>query len=348
MTGSMPSPGEVVDALLAQCRFASLREVVPLLGLSPQVGSRVLRLVDAGDRLIDLDAEDFEAVAAESGVSAEVVSHIRAATFPKHPRADNRGSMESLGPLYGLMLEALEVRLGRREPMHVVALLHLMAEYLPLLAWESTLGHAGDPARLLDVVTVPGGLWGTPCYHTSGQRSAAERVLHIASADDTAWEAYLNRYHSRTAEALGRCATHPQPGRPSLEGVCRRPCAVWEQFPQAVKDSVGARVHLARAFAESPAIELRHHAPVGHFFGVPSWVEVERAWQRTWERLVKPWADGNNPLRAPADPVPTLTSGVAAVISAVAGEPIEPGQTLHAIRDAVVAAVDSEPASTAT
>ena len=339
----MATERELVDALLAQRRFAALREVAPLLGLPAESRSRVVRLADAGDRLLDLDAEDFEAVAAEVGFPHDAVAEIQAATFPREPRQPNRGSMQSLVPLYGLMLEALDARLCRQEPMHVVALLHLMAEYLPLLAWEDTLGHAGDPLRLLDVVTVPGSLWGgrVGCYHTSSQRNAAERVLHIESADDAAWEAYLNRFHSRTAEAMGRCATHPHPGRPALEGVCRRPCAVWEQFAPAVKESVGARVHLARDFAESPVIELRHHAPVGHFFGVPSWAEVEAAWARSWVRLTRTWKDGGNPLVAASAPVPPLPDGVAAIVSAVAGRGIGPGGVLEEIRDAIVAVVES-------
>ena len=339
----MPTEREVVDALLAQRRFAALRVVAPLLDLSPEACSRVVRLADAGDRLLDLDAEDFEAVAAEVGVPSDIVSDSQAATFPQHPRAPNRGSMDSLVPLYRLMLDALDARLRRQEPMHVVALLHLMSEYLPLLAWESTLGHAGDPLRLLSVVTVPGSLWGTRslgCYHTSSQRGAAERVMHIGSADDAAWEAYLNRFHSRVAEAMGRCATHPHPGRPALEGVCRVPCTVWEQFPATVKESVGARVHLARGLAESPVVELRHHAPVGHFFGVPSWAEVHEAWERSWKHLTRPWQDGGNPLTAPAAPLPELPDGVAMIVSAVAGREVRQGRILAGIRDLIVSALE--------
>ena len=41
-----------------------------------------------------------------------------------------------------------------------------------------------------------------------------------------------------------------------------------------------ARVRLALIYAESPIVALRHHAPVGHFFGVPSFAEIAEAWQR--------------------------------------------------------------------
>jgi hypothetical protein len=345
----VPNQTDVVAALLAQRRFASVRAITPLLDLPDGVRTRVLRLTDAGDRLLDLDAEDFEAVGAEVGVPPDVVDEIKSATFPHQPRAENRGSLRSLAPLYALMLETLTARIVRNEPLRVVSLLHLMTEYLPLLAWESTLGHAGDPAQLLPVVTVAGSRWGNQlpgCYHTSSQRSAAERVLHVGSADDDWWEAYLNRFHSRTAEAMGRCATHPTPGRPTLQGMCLQPCAMWEQFPAQVKASVGARVHLGRLFAESSVIELRHHAPVGHYFGVPSLEEVDQAWRGTWRKLVRSWADTANPLPELSDEPPKLPQGVAAIVSAVAGRDISPCGVLSSVCDLILSALRSAELST--
>ena len=334
----------LLQSLVDGSRFAAIRLLAPELAVPQRNRERISRLADAGDRLLDLDAEDFEVVAAEVGMPPHVVQHILAATFPTDPHQENRGSMRSLVPLYQLMLEVLTARLHRSEPMDVVSVLHLMAEYLPLLAWQDALGHAGDPVRLAEDVRVPGGLWGTrspACYHTASQRAAAERVLHAESADGTWWEAYLNRYHSRTAEALGRCATHPTPGRPTLEGVCRRPCNVWEQYAPEVKTVVGARVHLARSLAESPVVALRHHAPVGHFFGVPSMEEVAAQWQRTWDRLAKPWADGANPLQAPAEPVPDLVTGMGSVVSAVAGRPIGPGVVIETVKKRILAELHS-------
>ena len=39
-----------------------------------------------------------------------------------------------------------------------------------------------------------------------------------------------------------------------------------------------ARVRLALVYVGSPLVALRHHAPVGHFFGVPSVQEISAAW----------------------------------------------------------------------
>lgn len=86
-------------------------------------------------------------------------------------------SLHSLEPLYALMLEALGVHWDRREMNYIVLVLHLMAEYLPLSAWERDLGYAADPLRLRSQVSVPGSLWATPqCPMPRHRRSAAERV----------------------------------------------------------------------------------------------------------------------------------------------------------------------------
>ena len=49
-------------------------------------------------------------------------------------------------------------------------------------------------------------------------------------------------------------------------------------------------------YVDSPIVALRHHAPVGHFFGVPSVAEMSEAWGKTWDQLSMPWRDGCNPL----------------------------------------------------
>lgn len=50
------------------------------------------------------------------------------------------------------MLEVLDLRAQRHEPLQIVVTAHLIGEYLAQLAWESTLGHAGDPLRLGETV----------------------------------------------------------------------------------------------------------------------------------------------------------------------------------------------------
>ncbi|WP_020574289.1 hypothetical protein [Actinopolymorpha alba] len=333
----------IVSALLADYRFAGMASIVHVLDLPERVRREVDALATAGERLLDLDAEDFDLIAADRVLPDDVVAPVQAAHFPREPFGDDRGSLRSLVPLFALMLEAVDIRWRRREPVHVVVLLHLIAEYLPLLAWESVLGHAGDPRDLTAFVRVPDSRWGLragKCDHTAAQRSAAQRVENAMRGDTEGWTVYLDRFHSRVSDALARCASHPVPGRPAVEGVCRAPCSVWTQLAEDVRQDLGARVHLARMYAASPVVALRHHAPVGHFFGVPAPSEIEDTWHRSFARLVRPWENGTNPLLAspvdPADGRGEALPGFSALVSAVAGRAVQRGTVFQTIRDDIL------------
>ncbi|GAB3409579.1 hypothetical protein [Flindersiella endophytica] len=367
------TPRDVVQALLADYRFAGVAAVVRLLDLPASTVHRIEALAKTGERLLDLDAEDFDELAAREDLPPEVVEPVRAAQFPRRPGGQTRGSLRSLHPLYALMLEALDIRWLRREPVHVVVLLHLFAEYLPMLAWESVLGNSGDPRELIRFTSVQGSLWGhkeRACDHTAAQRAAAHRMGQAMRGDEEGWTVYLDRFHSRVADALGRCASHPVSGRPMIDGVCRRPCGLWLQLSEPVREDLGARMHLARMYAESPVVALRHHAPVGHFFGVPAPSEIAQAWERSWQRLDRPWDSGDNPLHQSARSAgqgnghvdehrrgrsahstsganPAISGqqavndlaealpGIGRVLSAVAGRPVHAGGVLRTIRDSI-------------
>jgi hypothetical protein len=346
------TPRDVVRALLADYRFSGVAAVVRLLDLPGPTRHHIEALAKTGERLLDLDAEDFDILAAREHLPAAVVEPVRAAQFPRRPNGQTRGSLHSLVPLYALMLEALDIRWQRREPVHVVVLLHLFAEYLPLLAWEGVLGNAGDPRDLLAFTGGDGSLWGNKdraCDHTAAQRAAASRMRQAIRGDEEGWTVYLDRFHSRVADAMGRCASHPVQGRPMIEGVCRRPCSVWLQLPEPVRTDLGARMHLARMYGESPVVALRHHAPVGHFFGVPAPSEIGQAWQRTWDRLNRPWDSGDNPLHngegdgarvsdnghGASDDLSEALPGISRVLSAVAGRQVRAGGVLRTIRDSI-------------
>jgi hypothetical protein len=342
---------DVVRALLADYRFSGVAAVVRLIDLPTSTQHDVEALAKTGERLLDLDAEDFDILAAREHLPAAVVEPVRAAQFPRRPNGQTRGSLRSLVPLYALMLEALDIRWRRREPVHVVVLLHLFAEYLPLLAWEGVIGNAGDPRELIKFTGGEGSLWGhkeRACDHTAAQRAAAHRMRQAMRGDEEGWTVYLDRFHSRVADALGRCASHPVSGRPMIEGVCRNPCSVWLQLPEPVRADLGARMHLARMYAESPVVALRHHAPVGHFFGVPAPSEIAQAWERTWSRLDRPWDSGDNPLHTgvaelnghgaepgTGDDLAEALPGISRVLSAVAGRPVRAGGVLRTIRDSI-------------
>ena len=307
------------------------------------------RYAVAAKRVLDLDAEDFGEIA--DGFARENWKHDLAdACFPPEPRQRNRGALGSLVPLYELMLEVLELRAVRHEPLQVVVTAHLIGEYLSQLAWESTLGHAGDPLRLGEVV---GERWGTDdpaCPHSSALRATARRALNAAQGDVPGFTAYLDRFHSRQGAALATCAmnhaTVDAGERPDVGETCPTPCAWAIRGTVAERRDLDARVRLALIYQGSPIVALRHHAPVGHFFGVPSTSEISDAWLRTWAKLSAPWPDGSNPLllgQAPGRPDPAeALPGMSAVVSAVAGRTIGPGTLIRDIGADIAAAVPQE------
>ncbi len=307
--------------------------------------ARARDLAMAARRVLDLDGEDFAEIA--RGFQTAWAGRLASSGFPAEPRAAERGALGTLVPLYELMLEVLDVRAIRREPLQVVVTAHLIGEYLPQLAWESTLGHAGDPLRLADVVG--GSRWGTDdpaCPHTSALRSTAKRALNACRGDVEGYTAYLDRFHSRQGDALAVCAVNGAtvgPGeRPDIGDWCPNPCAFVTEPPLQDRRDLDARVRLAKLYVESPVVALRHHAPVGHFFGVPSTAEISEAWLRTWEKLSAPWNDGCNPLLT-TPPAATAAHealpGMAALVSAVAGRPLGPGRLLRDIGDDVARAL---------
>ncbi len=301
------------------------------------------QLATAAKRVLDLDAEDFGPIAA--GFRQPWAAELAAARFPLEPRERNRGALGSLVPLYELMLEVVQLRSARHESLQVVVTAHLIGEYLGHLAWQGTLGHAGDPARMRASTD---GLWGTDdpdCPHTSAQRATAKRSLNACDGDVAGYTAYLDRFHSRLGDALSVCAmnhaTIEAGQRPDIGETCPTPCSFALRPSREHRRHLDARVRLARIYQDSRIVALRHHAPVGHFFGVPSVAEISEAWLHTWDRLTQQWPDGANPLLAPDAPriaVPDeALPGLSALVSAVAGRPIGPGHVIEDIGADVIA-----------
>ncbi len=131
---------------------------------------RARELAEVARRVLDLDAEDFTAISRRT--DAPWAGRLAESSFPALPRDPVRGALGSLVPLYELMLEVLQVRAVQREPLPVVVTAHLIGEYLIQLAWESTLGHGGDPLRL--AAFVGASRWGSEdpvCRHSSALRA---------------------------------------------------------------------------------------------------------------------------------------------------------------------------------
>ncbi len=309
-----------LDVLRALARRYAFGEVAALV--DPRV-VRVVNLCAFGQRLVDLDAEDFAERA--EGVPADLVARARECRMPQEPGERRRGALATLVPAYRLLLEVVALRWYRRETSAMVAAIHITSEYLPLLAWQSVLGHAGDPARLPGDVTGRDSLWGDlddhRCPHTKPERSAARAAVHVADGSGTAWRGYLDRQHSAVAHALATCAAG-----------CRAPCTVMTRRGVAERDLLARHCHTALAYEASPIVRLRHAAPVGHGFGVPSPAEVLAAWggSRTHLARLEPAV-----LAEDGYPLPGLPS----LFSALAGTPVGPdtlvADTAAALLDAL-------------
>jgi hypothetical protein len=236
--------------------------------------------------------------------------------------------MRSLRPVFSLLLEIIEARWWRRETAALLAAAHIASEYAPLLAWENVLGHAGDPQRLATVEPFHGdnskfGVHDAQgCPHTRPERSAANRALRVARENAIGWQSYLNRQHSTLAHALGRCAA-----------VCRAPCAVVTTLAEPDRDTLAAACRLASAYADCALIRLRHAAPVGHGFGVPSPAEVTDAWQHSRVGLGRHEPLGVAVLAEDGFALPGLPS----LFSAIAGLDIQPDTLLADTAREVVA-----------
>lgn len=313
-----------VDDLLALYQFSAARQVLDQVGASEHART----LAALGESLVTLDLHDARLRTVVHGVSADVSVRITEVAWPARREATVRGPLSDLVPTYRLLLEVMHIHTLRGEWSSVLAVLHLMAEYLPLLAWSSRTEDAGDPITLAERVTAPGTAWHTDvCPLNRAERGAFES-LH-AHGD---WDEYLHNRHSRVASALAVCGGVPEPVLSgSSARACRNQCAVMDGVT-----GVAWRMTLVRRFRDSALLQLRHDAPVGHFFAVPGAREISAAWGATWHGLV---ADGPE---TPAGENPATgmrhedwDQGVAALLGLVAGQsqPLAPATLVADVAD---------------
>ncbi|WP_131739503.1 hypothetical protein [Actinomadura roseirufa] len=321
----METAGDVLTALARRHAYGDLEALITEGTLAADGrSSAVAALCAFGQRILDLDAEDFGMPEAAGEVPRDLLDRARASRMPQAPRERPRGALASLRPAYALLLEVIAIRWRRRDMAALVAAVHIAGEYLPMLAWEPVLGHAGDPALIGAAVNGAGSRFGVPvepgapraCDHTRPERSACERTLRVAKEPPPGWRAYLDRQHSQVASALGDCAAR-----------CRTPCTVMTRLDGGVRAALTERCKLAAEFTESALVRLRHAAPVGHGFGVPSPEEVQAAWARARKSLM------HQPLGLAAldgtedDPYPL--PGLPALFTAIAAVRIVPDTLLH-------------------
>ncbi|GAA3229550.1 hypothetical protein [Actinocorallia longicatena] len=303
----------VLGELARRCAFGDLAALARA-GVAP---AEILGTCEFGKQLLELDAEDFGD--ADPSVPGALVERARQIRMPQEPRESVRGALASMRPAYALLLEVIAIRWARREMAGLVAAAHIASEYLHVLAWEPVLGHGADPARLGERMAVPGSRFGIVaeaehCEHTRGVRAACDRSLRVSKEPGEGWRAYLDRQHSQMAKGLGVCAAE-----------CRTPCTPVTGLPERVRIALADRNHLAREFADGALVKLRHAAPVGHGFGVPSQEELQDAWARSRTSLSK-----HALFHAAPDPDPDFPlKGLPQAFTAVAAAKIAPSTLLH-------------------
>jgi hypothetical protein len=336
---------QILSLLIRRYAFAEISEIVGaglcVTGHSRYEIAQIQQLCAFGERLLDLDAEDFGLADSATGANVDhsvadledidavphdLVVRSLAARIPQSPREPDRGALASLRPAFALLLEVIDARWMRRETSDLIAALHIASEYLPMLIWEPTLGHAGDPARMPGSVGGEGSLWGLfearECPHSQSEKSAAERCLRVSAEQDAGWRSYLDRQHSLVSSAFGVCASD-----------CRHQCTVVTRHVKADQDRISAACRIAGNFSDSAMIQLRHSAPVGHGFGVPSPREVIDSWMHTREHLGKR-------LPAALSDDGFVLPGLPSMFSALAGASIRPdtliADTAAAIRTSLI------------
>lgn len=340
----MQTAHEVLIALAQHYAFGEVAALVTKVDgrLTTRDVAQVQQLCAFGQRLMDLDAEDFGDADAANGSNTEhavadtiagdhVPSELReralACRMPQSAKESHRGALGSLRPAYRLLLEVIAVRFARRETNAVVAATHIASEYAPLLVWERVLGHAGDPLRMAAAVQGPGSAWGDfddrGCVHTKPEKSAAKRALNVVHENALGWRTYLDRQHSNTSHALGVCAA-----------TCKRHCTVYTRLSPEQQTIATDGCRLAQGLVDSALVKLRHSAPVGHGFGVPSRAELLEAWGRSRDSLARV-----DPVVAAADGFPL--PGFAGLIGALAGEPMAPDTLIADTAQEVVRALNA-------
>lgn len=293
---------------------------------------RIEAVAGLGNLLLSLDVEDFagaQVTALARAVPAvrDIAHDAAALRFPDTPDvAGSPSSLDSIVPLLGHCLEVLQVHWWRDEPTETVAVVHLLTEYLPHLAWESVKGHPLDPRRLVPDLFGPDIRLGAEgCPVPEHRRALATSVAAGTPLQSVKrWRQHLRRDYSQLGVLFGQCAT-PRPIRrfgSQINDACREPCGVLTRLDVPTRREFSDRLVLGRALGRSPLVQLRHPSPVGHFFGVPSRDEIVAALRETVEGLTG-WNTATAGL-PPADEVADdrFVEVVGALVGSVAGRPM--------------------------
>jgi hypothetical protein len=108
------------------------------------------------------------------------------------------------------------------------------------------------------------------------------------------------------------------------------------RFSHDQRAQLSEACRLALAYRGSALVRLRHRAPVGHGFGVPSRDEIAEAWQRSRRSIGKRGGIATAALAEDGFAMP----GMPSLFSAIAGVPLWPDNLVRLTVDQVVDALD--------
>lgn len=310
------------------------------------------QLCQVGMDVLQLDAEEFAKRATDcAALPATTRDVLAACAWPRSSTDTQMGALLDLRPTYGLLLELLEINYSQRNWTDVLALIHLMAEYLPLLAWQPVLHHAGVPRLMAERFGSNAAAKPRPddgCALGALGSRFADRIA-VPPSDDAALRTYLQSRHSRVSNLLIICGGTPPGVLDSATQACRHQCSVVtgpdDDLPQSQRDALAVRVTLARRFSASPLVQLRHSSPVGHFFAVPGAREINRAWASTRTSLLTALNDAQADESQRALINRDLLPGLRGLIGLSAGADVaaEPSNVLCELRDAITASIEAPP-----
>lgn len=265
----------------------------------PEVHAKIRNLAKLGEAILNIDLHDFESWCVDTQIPEQIRNELEPRSWPMQRTSDAVGALQSLVPTYELLLEVFEIRILKGDISMGLSIIHLMTEYLPLLGWESELGHAGNPKQLAEYLLQPDSMWQTETCPLNRQQRKAFANAIAANDSQKNWSVYLRDNHSRVAASLSICAGVPNPtSEVSGQRTCRTPCSI----RKGNTDLAWAMV-LARRLKESSLLTLRHDAPVGHFFSVPQEPQILESWESTWQGLIADRDEApqdQNPLRSVA------------------------------------------------
>ncbi len=340
-----PIPMDRLNAALDRLDFEEADVILKGCHLNTRQDCRQLAAV--GMEVRQLDAEEFGHRAEDCcALPGDVREFLEACSWPKSMADLARvGALKDLKPTYRLLLELIDLNVQQRNWTEVLALIHLMAEYLPLLAWQPILGHAGLPGEVAQRFDPAGKASPRP---PKGPRCAfgpqdADLAIKLTKAPRDGGELrdYLLTRHSRLSNMLLICGGTPGNVGATAQGACKSQCSVvtgtQADLADEEREDLARRATLARRFAKSPIVQLRHSSPVGHFFAVPSRQEIELAWGATRKSLHRAMNDMQFPDPQRRLLEGSLPTGLAGLVGLCAGSQarLEASTVLPKIRDAI-------------